>query len=50
LPSRLRRARSMFPCASEVRKCDLYAAVIDACRTAEEAKILDHTHAEIKCM
>jgi len=50
LPSRLRRARNMFPCASEVRKCDLYAAVIDACRTAEEAKILDHTHAEIKCM
>jgi len=50
LPSRLRRARNMFPCASEVRECELYAAVIDACRTAEKAMILDHTPAEIKCM
>ena len=49
-PSRLRRARNMFPCASEVRKCDRYAAVIDACRTADEAKILDYTHAEITYM
>jgi len=40
----------MFPCASEVRECDRYTAVIDACRTADEAKILDYTHAEITYM
>jgi len=40
----------MFPCASEVRQCDRYAAVIDAWRTAGEAKILEYTHTEIKCM
>ena len=50
LPSRLRRARNMFPCTNEVSQCDRNAAVIDACRTAGEAKILDYTHAESKCL
>jgi len=50
LQSRLRRALNMIPCAREFRKCDLYAAVIDACRKADEPKILDYSHAEIKCM
>eukprot|EP00168_Porphyra_purpurea_P021442 TRINITY_DN9542_c0_g1_i1.p1 TRINITY_DN9542_c0_g1~~TRINITY_DN9542_c0_g1_i1.p1 ORF type:complete len:271 (-),score=42.10 TRINITY_DN9542_c0_g1_i1:264-1076(-) len=40
----------MFPCANEVRQCDRYAAVMDACRTAGEAKVLDYTHAETKCL
>jgi len=40
LPSRLRRARSMFPCASDFRQCDRYPVVIDTCRTPGEAKIL----------
>jgi len=50
LPSRLRRARNMFPCTNEVSQCDRYAAVVDACRTAGEDKVLDYTHAESKCL
>jgi len=50
LPSRLRRAHNMFPCTNEVKQCDRYAAVVDACRTAGEAKVLDFTHAESKCL
>lgn len=47
LPRRLRRARNTFPCAEEVRRCDKYAAVIDAWRTEGQPKVIRYTYAEL---
>jgi len=49
-PPRKRRARNMFPCASEVAMCDSYSAALDALRDAKLDRQLFPVHAEESCL
>jgi len=45
-----RRARNMFPCASEVAMCDSYSAALDALRDHNKVRELVPVHAEESCL
>ena len=49
-PRHKRRARNMFPCASEVAMCDSYSAALDALRDNKEDHVLVPVHAEESCL
>jgi len=49
-PQHKRRARNMFPCASEVAMCDSYSAALDTLRDNNKVRELLPVHAEESCL